>query len=223
MLLFVDRYDAGKRLASALMQFKNTDAVIMAIPRGGVVVGYEVAKALNLEMDLVIPKKIRAEGSNETAIGAVMEDGSYYIDELAVAQTHSRRDYIENEIKEEMQEVKRREELYLDGRKRVDVFGRDVIIVDDGIASGYDMIAAERFIRGKNPTRIIIAVPVAPSKAVGKLNIDVDNIICLMNSDMFSSISELYLDFTPVEDEEVLSLLNELWNRKWETHNAKPR
>jgi putative phosphoribosyl transferase len=160
--LFVDRVDAGRRLASALKDLVEKDAIVLAIPRGGVVVGYEVANALDLPLDIIVPRKIGAPGSPELAIGAMTEDGTVLLDEQIMERLRVSEAYIQQESEAQKREIQRRLELYRGDAPYPTLENRSVIIVDDGIATGSTMKAALASVRNRGAKTVIVAIPVGP-------------------------------------------------------------
>lgn len=210
-MLFRDRHEAGKLLAQKLLDFKgNPDAVVLGIPRGGVVVAYEVAKALGLPLDVFIARKIGAPGNPELAIGAVASDGTVILDELSINFMGVPRRYIEKEIERQKEEISKRLLAYRGGREGYSLQGKIVILVDDGVATGATTIASLRAIRASNPSQLILAVPVAPPDTVEKLRHEADKVICLYTPSPFWAVGAFYLNFEQTTDEEVQALLTEL-------------
>lgn len=200
--MFKNRSDAGEKLAERLWQYKNTNAIVFALPRGGVPIGYYIAKHYNLPLELLLTKKIGHPLNEEVAIGAVsLED--YIIDE----RYNIPESYIENEIKQIRESLKERYKKFMGDREPVDVEGKIVIIVDDGIATGNTLLAAIGMIRQKHPKKIVVAVPVAPREMAEKIKNQVDDFICLHEADGFYGVGQYYLDFSQVSDEEVIQLL----------------
>lgn len=210
-MLFRDRHEAGKLLAQKLLDLKgHPKAVVLGIPRGGVVVAYEVAKALNLPLDVFIARKIGAPGNPELAIGAVASDGTVILDELSISLMGVPRQYIEKEIEHQKKEIRKRLLIYRGGREGYSLQGRIVILVDDGVATGATTIASLRAIKASNPSQTILAVPVAPPDTVEKLRQEADKVICLYTPSPFWAVGAFYLNFEQTSDEEVQALLAEL-------------
>ena len=208
---FQNRQDAGRQLAAALMRFKEDKPVILALPRGGVPVAFEVAKALDAEIDLLLVRKIGAPGHEELAIGAVVDgrEPHLVLNREIVALAQPPRGYIEAEQKRQLAEIERRRRLYRGGDQPVDIKGRTVIVIDDGIATGATVKAALRGIRESEPRRLILAVPVAPPDTIDKLKRECDEVVCLSAPVWFSAVGGHYADFTQTTDEEVMALLAE--------------
>lgn len=207
MRLFADRVEAGRRLADALQDFKGMNAIVLAIPRGGVVVGFEVANALNILLDVIIPRKIGAPGNPELAIGAVMEDGTIIINEDLTGFLQVSEDYVKEESESQRLEIERRLRFYRGEAPYPDLKNRVVIIVDDGIATGSTMKAALASVRKKEAKTIVIAIPVGPPSTIQELEKEADHIICLQSPDSFMVIGQFYENFTQTTDEEVVRLL----------------
>jgi len=209
MAFFNDRIDAGKRLASELKDFSGKKGIVLAIPRGGVVVGYEIAKALNLPLDVIIPRKIGAPGNPELAIGAVAEDGTAILDDNLISYKGDRREYIKEEIARQKQEMQRRLKLYRQDTSYPNLKGLDVIVVDDGIATGSTMKAALASVKNRGAASVTVAVPVGPPSTIEELNKMADRVVCLYTPEYFQAIGEFFSDFSQTTDEEVIMLLRE--------------
>lgn len=208
--MFQDRVSAGRRLALALEKFQGEDLVVLAIPRGGVVVASEVARALGAPLDLIMPRKLGAPGNEELAIGAVAGDGQVILNSGLVASLGVSQDYIEERVKKEVREIARRRRLYLGDATEPNVGNKVVLIVDDGLATGYTALAAVKAVKMLGPRRTVLAVPVAPSETVARLEGEVDELICLSTPEPFFAVGQFYSEFHQVTDEEVVSTLREL-------------
>jgi putative phosphoribosyl transferase len=208
MAYFCDRIDAGKRLAEALADFKGKNAVVLAIPRGGVVLGYEIAVALILPLDVIVPRKLGAPDNPELAIGAIAEDGSTVLDENLTRYLGVSQEYIQEESERQKQEIKRRLKEYRQGMAGLELKGKDVIIVDDGIATGSTMKAALASVKNSGAKTVTIAVPVGPPQTIQELKLLADHVLCLYMPDYFQAIGQFYDDFSQTEDQEVIRLLN---------------
>jgi putative phosphoribosyl transferase len=208
--MFTDRTEAGKILAKALSEYKDKNTIVLAIPRGGVIVAYEVAKALNAPLDLIIPRKIGAPNQPELAIGAVTEDGTTILNRDIVQYLRVPDDYIKTEVKRQIEEIKRRIQRYLGDKPRLSIEGKVVILIDDGVATGATTRAAIASIRKRKPALIVLAIPVGPPDTVKELREDADKVICLMTPEPFFAIGQFYENFEQTSDEEVIQILNKL-------------
>ena len=206
MTVFANRVEAGRKLASEL---KNTrkSAIVLAVPRGGVVVGFEVATALLIPLDIVITKKIGAPGNPELAIGAVAEDGTYFVDERIAEMAGASQSYIKQEVERQKTEIKRRLKSYRGEAPNPNVQNREVIVVDDGVATGSTLKAALRSLRKLGAKPLTVAIPVGPPDTISKLQAEADRVVCLHTPEPFYAIGEFYVDFEQTSDEEVKDLL----------------
>lgn len=207
-MIFRDRQDAGKQLAEKLMKFKGENPIILAIPRGGVVVAREIVIALRVELNLIIPRKIGAPYNPELAIGAVTEDGSTILDQDLITYLNVSEKYIESERQKQINEIKRRIEKYR--VKELKLKDRTVILVDDGVATGSTMRAAIKSVRNQGAEKIILAVPVAPPDTIEKMEDEVDEIICLYTPQYFGAVGAFYQNFDQTTDKEVIEIIEEL-------------
>jgi predicted phosphoribosyltransferase len=182
-------------------------AIVLAIPRGGVVVGFEVAHALNISLDLIIPRKIRAPDNPELAIGALTEDGTVILDDELVKYLQVSEEYVREESERQRLEIERRLKLYRGDAPYPSLENREVVIVDDGIATGSTMKAAVASVRMRGAKTILVAVPVGPFSSIEELKREADNVICLYTPEPFYAIGQFYEDFTQTSDEEVRRLL----------------
>lgn len=205
--MFSDRMEAGKMLASALIDYAAGDAIVLAIPRGGVTVGYEIAHKLRLRLDIIVPRKLRAPHNPELAIGAITEDGTIMLDHRLVESLGVSESYIKEEDRKQRSEIKRRLQRYRGDTPYPNLEGRDIILVDDGIATGATIRAALASIRKKSPQYVVLAVPVAPPSTINDLKGDADQIVCLHMPEPFYAIGRFYKDFPQTSDEEVIRLL----------------
>jgi putative phosphoribosyl transferase len=215
--LFEDRRDAGRQLARALAHHRQNDPVVLTLPRGGVPVGFEVAKALGAPLDVLIVRKIGAPGHPELGIGAVIDGGApqLVLNDDVIRHVRPEAAYIEEEKRRQLAEIERRRRRYLGDRPAVPVEGRTVIVVDDGIATGGTVKAALRGVAGSRPARLVLAVPVAPADSLAELARDCDDVVCLATPEPFLAVGAHYRDFTQTEDDEVVRLLAEArdWSR----------
>lgn len=209
MRFFRDRTDAGRRLAAALAHLRGEDPVVLALPRGGVPVGFEIARALGAPLDLVLVRKIGAPFQPELAVGAVANGGApeLVVNEDVAGPLGLERAWIEAQAARQLEEIERRRALYLEGRAPVPLEGRTAIVVDDGVATGATTRAALRAVRRRAPRRLVLAVPVAAPEAAAMLRAEVDELVCLEMPAPLGAIGAAYLDFRQVEDDEVRDLL----------------
>ncbi len=205
-MVFTDRRDAGRHLAAALDHLRDQDPVVLAVPRGGVVVGREVAERLGAPLEVIVPRKLRAPYNPELAIGAVAEGGAAVLDEMSHGVSAA---YLEQETEAQRAEIARRVKAYRGGRPLPSLAGRTVIVLDDGIATGATLIAALRAVRAMGPAHLVAAVPVAPSESVARMAREADEVVCLSAPEFFQAVGQFYEDFTQVDDAEVVALLSE--------------
>ena len=210
---FADRRDAGRRLAAELLPLANERPVVMALPRGGVPVGVEVAKALDAPLDILAVRKLGAPGNRELGVGAVAEGGSAVLDSSSAEQLGLTRSVLDATLARETQELRRRVARYRGDRPPISVRGRTVIIVDDGLATGLSDLAAIRALRKRDARRIVVAVPVGSRESVAMLSEEADQVLCLMIPERLYGVGLWYEDFAPVSDEEVLALLDDVGGR----------
>ncbi len=204
---FADRSDAGRRLAQQLMPLRAERPVVVALPRGGVPVAYEISAALEAPLEVLAVRKLGAPHNPEFGIGAVAEDGTGVLDRDAIAALGVGEDQLEAILEREAAELRRRVELYRRGRPRLDLEDRTVIVVDDGIATGVTDAAALRALRSMEPRKLVLAVPVCAPESAARLARDADQMICLQQPELFYGVGHWYHDFSQVSDEEVLALL----------------
>lgn len=210
MTMFADRADAGRRLAARLVRLAGTDIAVLALPRGGVAVGFEIAAALNAPLDLVLVRKIGAPGMPELAVAALVDAGGEVVrvvDERVAGDAGLPPAYLDREALREERELARRRAVYGAARPPVPLLGRTAIVVDDGIATGTTMRAALLAVRRRDPARLILAVPVAPAETLEALRSEVDEVVALETPEDFLAIGQFYEDFHQMSDGEVLALL----------------
>jgi predicted phosphoribosyltransferase len=200
---FADRREAGQRLAAALEHLRARRPIVLAAPRGGVIVGDVVARALGASLEAVVARKLRAPGNPELAVGAVAEQDGVYLD----AHPGLAADYIEQEVAAQRLEIARRIQVYRQGRPLPALRDRTVIVVDDGIATGATMVAALRAVRAHAPAHLVAAVPVAPPDSLARLAREADEVVCLSAPSAFFAVGQFYDDFTQVGDDEVTAVL----------------
>jgi putative phosphoribosyl transferase len=208
--IFRDRADAGKLLAERIAESaQSPGSLVLALPRGGVPVAFEVARKLRAELDIFLVRKLGLPGREELAIGAIASGGVRVLNEALVQELQLSRTLIDRITAREEVELQRREELYREGRTAVPVGGRTVILVDDGLATGASMKAAAQALRLQVPMRIVVAVPVAARDTCNELRGSVDEIICAYTPSPFTSVGGWYVNFAQTSDEEVRRLLKE--------------
>ena len=206
---FADRRQAGARLAAALDHLRAARPVVLALPRGGVPVAFEVAKALDAPLDLVLVRKIGVLGHEELALGAVVNGAhpQFVLNEDVAQMTAPPPDYVETAQKRALAEIERRRRLYLGAAEPIAVKGRVAIVVDDGIATGATMKAALRGVRRQDPDRLVLAAPVAPPSSIAELAAECDEVVPLATPEPFYAVGLYYTDFAQTTDEEVIDLL----------------
>lgn len=208
---FCDRRDAGVKLAAALRHLEERHPVVLALPRGGVPVAFEVATALGAELDLLFVRKIGAPGYEELGMGAVVDgaDPQLVLNEDVIRQLAPSPEYLRAEMRRQLAEIERRRSAYNGGMPPIELTGRTVILVDDGIATGGTMKAALKGVRKTHPAQLILAVPIAPRETIAALRSECDEVICLATPDPFYAVGAHYADFTQTTDEEVVRLLDQ--------------
>lgn len=207
-----DRVEAGRRLAAALQRYCDCPGgLILAIPRGGVVVGREMSVLLRLPLDVLLTRKIGAPGNPELAIGALTETGYLYVNEELLASYPALARLSERERLEQEREIDRRRRQYRGGRALPPLEGRTVILVDDGTATGATYLASVHALRASRVGRLVAALPVAPPEIAGMISRRVDDCVVLATPDPFYAVGQHYLNFRQVDDEEVLRCLAESW------------
>lgn len=211
-MLFKNRKDAGIKLAQALEKYKDEDAIVLALPRGGVVLGEEIANKLHAPLDILLTKKIGHPMNSEYAICAITEDGDPICNSAEVEKVDP--EWLAEEIRKVRSEIKRRREMFLGGKALQPVEGKTVIIADDGIATGLTMIAAIDEIKKRKPKRLVIAIPVTPYDTAQRLMSMVDELVSLdIDPNYRGAVGAYYEDFTQVEDSEVISILKFFENK----------
>jgi putative phosphoribosyl transferase len=213
--LFRDRREAGRRLGAALTPYSESWPVALALPRGGVPVGFEVAKALAAPLDVLLVRKIGAPGHEELALGAVIDghEPRLVLNEDVVRDVAPPPGYIEAEMQRQLAEIERRRHQYVGDRSPVAIEGRTIIVVDDGIATGATVRAALRGLVRNGPARLVLAVPVAPADSLEELSAECDEVVCLASPEPFYAVGPHYRNFRQTEDAEVVRLLGEA--RQW--------
>ncbi|MFJ6780982.1 phosphoribosyltransferase family protein [Streptomyces yangpuensis] len=206
-MLFTDRADAGERLAAALRPLQEERPVVLGLPRGGVPVAFPVARALGAPLDVIVVRKLGVPHHRELGFGAIGEGGVRVISDDIVRSSRVTREDLEAVERAEEAELARRARRFRGDRPRVDLAGRTVIVVDDGIATGATAAAACQVVRAQGAARVVLAVPVAPPDAVARLREETDEVVCLSAPRAFRAVGEWYRDFSQTSDEEVVSLL----------------
>ena len=208
-MMFRNREEAGWMLADKLRHYRNDPtALILALPRGGVAVGYQLSLALHVPLDVFLTRKIGAPDNPEYAIGAVAETGSLHLNQQAVRSFDLSRHELDRLIHAQETEIARRKDLYRQGRLLPHLTGRTVLLVDDGIATGSTFLASARAIRGLQPRRLVGVIPVGPPTTIREVQAQVDELVVLLTPDPFEAVGNFFVDFTQVEDRDVVESLN---------------
>jgi len=206
-MLFRDRREAGRKLAERLGAFAGKDAIVLALPRGGVPVGYEVARALGAPLDVLIVRKLGVPGEEELAMGAIATGGGAWLNREVIDSLGIGEAQVEAAMRAELRELQRREMAFRDGRAPPVVRGRIALLVDDGLATGSTMRAAIRSLRERGPRSIVVAVPVGAPSTCSVLAGEADALVCLATPEPFFGVGQFYRDFRQTGDEEVRALL----------------
>ncbi len=214
-MIFRDRKEAGAYLAAALQGYKTEHPVVLAIPRGGVEVGFEVAKALDADFDLLIARKLPFPDNPESGFGAIAEDGSLYI--IKEAAWYLSQSIVEQIIAKQQEEIARRIATLRGGRDLIPIEGRTVILVDDGIAMGSTMHAAIAYCRHHRAGKIVVAAPVTSARVKEQLRKEVDDVVILETPPDFRAVAQVYANWYDVSDEEVLEIMQK-WDAWKRTH-----
>lgn len=210
MQRFLDRRDAGRQLARKLTNYAgHPDAFVLALPRGGVPVAYEVSQALHIPMDVLIVRKLGLPGQEELAIGAIASGGIRVLNQDVINYLQVDQEVIDRVTEREQVELRRREQQYRGNHSPPDARDRTVILIDDGLATGASMLAAVRGIRTQNPARIVVAVPTAAPQAMDLLQQEADEVAVVMSPEPFDGVGKWYRDFSQTTDEEVRTLLQD--------------
>jgi len=206
-MIFQDRRDAGRQLARRLTHLRGQDAIVLALPRGGIVVGYEIARALGTPLDVIVARKLGAPGNPEFGFGAIAPGGVRFLDERTIGWLELSEEQIDRIAAEEALEMERRLRRYRGGRPLPDVRQRAVILVDDGLATGVTARAAIRAIRRWEPGHLVLAVPVSAPDTARAVSSEVDELVCLETPPGFMAVGQYYMDFEQTSDEEVIELI----------------
>ncbi|HEX6976835.1 MAG TPA: phosphoribosyltransferase family protein [Patescibacteria group bacterium] len=206
--IFKDRFDAGKQLSYLLKDYKDKDAILIAIPRGGVAVALPVQKELNIPWEVVVARKVGDPANHELGIGAISEKGIVILDTRLIKELGISEEEVGKEINEEKKELERRVDLYRKGKDLPYLKGKIAIVVDDGVARGVTSLAAILSVKKLNPDLIIFACPVCALDAKIKIEKEADEVVCIASPKSFKNIGEFYHDFSAITDDQVLLLLN---------------
>ena len=207
---FRNRVDAGRRLAAALSRYaRRADVVVLALPRGGVPIAFEVARALDAPLDVFVVRKLGVPGHEELAMGAIASGGARVVDAGLVRELRITERDIQGVADAEQRELERRERRYRGDRPLPDIAGRTAIVVDDGLATGASMRVAVAALRQEHPARIVVAVPIAPPETCDALRRDADEVVCALTPEPFYAVSLWYEDFSETTDDEVHDLLEQ--------------
>ena len=207
-MIFRDRKDAGEHLATKLLDYRDrADVLVLALPRGGVPVAFEVAQALRVPLDIFLVRKLGVPGHEELAMGAIATGGVRVLNEDVVDYLRISEDVIDTIAAQELKELRRREIAYRGNRPEPDVKGKTAILIDDGLATGSTIRAAAQAIRQQEPARIVVAVPVSAPQTCDEYRIGVDEIVCAITPEPFYGVGQWYYDFSQTTDDEVRDLL----------------
>lgn len=210
MTRFRDRVDGGKQLAEKLLIYKNhPDAIVLGLPRGGVITAYEVAKALELPLDIVVPRKIGAPFNPELAVGAITQEGEVVWNDSLMKSLHLKPADLTDIIAAEKKESARRLQTYRGGRPPLDLKDKIVILIDDGIATGATMRASIASVRARGCAKIVVATPLAPIDPLSKIEQEADEFVCVLMPKIFMGISAFYDEFGQTSDEEVIAIMQQ--------------
>jgi len=204
---FANRYEAGTKLAKELEIFKDSDVIVVAIPRGGVVVAEPVAQKLSAPLDIIVPRKIGMPYNPELAVGALSPDGTKVLNHSLLSHFNLTEEDLEPIIEKELKEIKRRMKNYRGDMEPLKVKGRHVILVDDGVATGYTMFASIEYLKRQEASEITVAIPVAPPDTFRELSRRVTRVVCLYVPEIFYSVGQFYDVFDQTTDKEVINIL----------------
>ena len=210
---FLDRADAGRKLAELLLGYRSEEPIVLALPRGGVAVAFEVARALRAPLDVCVVRKIGVPGQPELAMGAIAEGGAVVLDPKLMRRVGVSQEEVAALVERKAAEVEERVALFRGARPPLDLHGRMVLLVDDGIATGNTMLASIKSVRARGPRTLVLAVPIAATQAVEQMTPLVDEVVCFEESEALGAIGYFYEDFTQVSDTQVIQLLER--SRAW--------
>jgi len=220
-VIYRDRLDAGRILATRLLKYKDrADVLVLALPRGGVPVAFEVAKALHVSLDIFLVRKLGVPGHEELAMGAIATGGVRVLNDEVVDYLEISERVIDAATERELEELTRRERAYRGDRPEPHVRGKTVILIDDGLATGSTIRAAAAALRQQQPARIVVAVPVSAPQTCDEYTIGVDEIVCAVTPEPFVGVGRWYLDFSQTKDEEVRELLEQARAAEWHEETA---
>lgn len=205
--LFKNRADAGRDLALALESYRGPATLVLGLPRGGVVVAAEVAQALGAQLNAIVTRKVGAPGNPEYALGAVAEGGAVVLNDREIAEYQISRAFVDQEVHRQEEEIRRRVQLYRDGAPLPSMHERPVLVVDDGVATGYTMLAALRAVKQQGAHPVVMATPVIPIATLERLQVECDNAVVLATPEPFYAVGLFYEDFAQVSDRDVVRLL----------------
>ena len=219
---FRDRYDAGRQLAERLTEYVGrSDVLVLALPRGGVPVAYNVAAALDAPLDVFLVRKLGVPGQEELAMGAIASGGVRVLNEHVVEMVGVSDQEIDEVAAREQQELERREREYRNGRPAPQIWGRTVILIDDGLATGSTMRAAVQAVRRQGASRVVVAVPVAAASTCDEFRAEVDDVVCAVTPEPFYAVGLWYEDFSQTTDEEVRRLLDDKESARGRSETAR--
>jgi predicted phosphoribosyltransferase len=218
-MILQDRPAAGRRLVTPLQAYaQRPDVIVLALPRGGVPVAYEVATALDVRLDLMLVRKLGVPSHEEFAMGAIASGGIQILNQQALRAHPIDKAAFDAVVARETRELLRREQVYRGARAPVQLKDQVVILIDDGLATGASMMAAIHAVRVHGPSRIVVAVPVGPPETVEALRSEVDELVCPIMPEWLMSIGHWYMDFSQTSDAEVMRLLQRAWQKETDTH-----
>ena len=207
-MLFANRAEAGQKLAAQLLDLRDKDPIVLAVPRGGVAVADEVARVLGAALDVFISHKLAAPGNDELAIGAVASDGTLVLDAALMREMNITQRYLQSEMDRQRGEILRRLSLYRDQRPLPQLKGKTVIVVDDGVATGSTTMVTLRALRKQSPGKLILAVPVGPPDVIERLKGEADRVVCLAMPEQFWAVGQFFAEWSQVSDQDVVETIN---------------